>query len=562
MTSKIIAQSDRQQKSDKPQESGILQRAAVRPVSDAGMESTDDKQALALSNSAFSKDFSQVPISRTKPQQFHARNLHSHPMPPIQAKLTIGEPNDRYEQEADRVASQVVQRINAPASAGRSVQRQEKAEKDIQAKPEITALQRMKEPEEELQAKLTLQRREAIAGREASTDLESTINRARGSGQPLEAGLQRSMGQAMGADFSGVLVHTDTQADHLNQSIQAKAFTTGQDVFFRQGEYNPGSRGGQELIAHELTHVVQQSGGAVQRSSLTLQQLSQRSVTETPSASEENRVIQVTGERLNTNVAQREESGEQLHVQQKMADITQLLKQKFIDEKIMEQHNQEGVTNKYIREVAINGLCGGWTVLFMKYPEWVEPIYNAVRSWVRPTGSSDAEALNDFENHLAKTTTVAEDKRGANHVVKLLRDAYDTMNTLEPLAGYSSLPEWTDVPADRYMWINPKTPTKDNLFTLKVTNKTAGKTVTDCLSKLTSSKKVDQCMAHIESEEHHMAIRVEKGKENVTITVVETELTGMKKVSDWSEATKILENWLVKEKDLKSIIVKTKIVEK
>nr|MCM0593799.1 DUF4157 domain-containing protein [Gloeotrichia echinulata DEX184] len=68
---------------------------------------------------------------------------------------------------------------------------------------------------------------------------------------------------AFGADFSGVKVHTDGQSDQLNRSIQARAFTTGQDVFFRQGEYNPGSRGGQELIAHELTHVVQQNGGAV-----------------------------------------------------------------------------------------------------------------------------------------------------------------------------------------------------------------------------------------------------------------------------------------------------------
>jgi hypothetical protein len=70
----------------------------------------------------------------------------------------------------------------------------------------------------------------------------------------------------MGADFSGVKVHTDSQSDQLNKSIQAKAFTTGQDVFFRQGAYEPSSQGGQELIAHELTHVVQQNGGAVQRS--------------------------------------------------------------------------------------------------------------------------------------------------------------------------------------------------------------------------------------------------------------------------------------------------------
>ena len=119
--------------------------------------------------------------------------------------------------------------------------------------------------EEDLQGKSTLKGREAIGGGEASTDLDFAINSARGSGQPLDADLQRSMGQAMGADFSGVRVHRDAQSDQLNQSIQAKAFTTGQDVFFRQGTYQPGSRGGQELIAHELTHVVQHNSGAVQK---------------------------------------------------------------------------------------------------------------------------------------------------------------------------------------------------------------------------------------------------------------------------------------------------------
>ncbi|WP_199322341.1 MULTISPECIES: eCIS core domain-containing protein [Calothrix] len=188
---------------------------------------------------------------------------------PIQAKLTIGEPGDKYEQEADRVASQVVEQINAPApvqsNQGQSVQRQEEKKEELQAKPDITSLQRQEEKPEELQAKFTIQRREDIAGGEASPDLTSAINSARGGGQPLDASLQKSMGQAMGADFSGVRVHTDTQSDQLNRSIQAKAFTTGQDVFFRQGAYEPGSRGGQELIAHELTHVVQQNGGAVMR---------------------------------------------------------------------------------------------------------------------------------------------------------------------------------------------------------------------------------------------------------------------------------------------------------
>ena len=166
----------------------------------------------------------------------------------IQAKLTIGQPNDKYEQEADANAARVVQQINSPiTSQSQPVQRQEIEE------------------DEELQMKPLIQRRESIVGGEASTDLESAIQSARGSGQSLDANLQQSMGQAMGADFSGVKVHTDSQSDQLNKSIQAKAFTTGQDLFFRQGAYEPSSRGGQELIAHELTHVVQQNGGAVQR---------------------------------------------------------------------------------------------------------------------------------------------------------------------------------------------------------------------------------------------------------------------------------------------------------
>jgi hypothetical protein len=165
--------------------------------------------------------------------------------PVIQAKLTIGQPDDRYEREADRIASDVVTKINAPTVAN----------------AERSAITGNETPKPSL-----VQRRSAIAIGNATPDLESSIQSARGSGQSLDANLQQSMGQAMGADFSGVKVHTDSQSDQLNKSIQAKAFTTGQDVFFRQGAYEPSSRSGQELIAHELTHVVQQNGGAVQRS--------------------------------------------------------------------------------------------------------------------------------------------------------------------------------------------------------------------------------------------------------------------------------------------------------
>jgi hypothetical protein len=185
----------------------------------------------------------------------------------IQPKLTIGASGDKYEQEADspgetlreRVAQQVVQR-NAP-QAGRS--------------PAEQAVQRETVPEdEELQMSPMLQRQTNEGAVPATPELESVIQQSRGNGHPLTADLRQPLEQAFGnVDFSGVTIHTDTQSDQLNRSIQAKAFTTGQDIFFRQGAYQPENRGGQELLAHELTHVVQQNGGMVRRSPLTSQPL-------------------------------------------------------------------------------------------------------------------------------------------------------------------------------------------------------------------------------------------------------------------------------------------------
>ncbi len=112
-----------------------------------------------------------------------------------------------------------------------------------------------------------LQRVLAQRNGDGSFDLDdqttARINQFRGGGQPLDSTVQAQTGAAMGADFSSVRVHTTPEADALNQQLNAKAFTTGQDIFFSEGAYQPGSSSGQELMAHELTHVVQQSSGAV-----------------------------------------------------------------------------------------------------------------------------------------------------------------------------------------------------------------------------------------------------------------------------------------------------------
>ncbi len=181
----------------------------------------------------------------------------------LQAKLAVGAPNDKYEQEADAMAAKVVQQINSPVQA-QSIQRQDVMEEDeeIQMKADDSLLQRQDLEDEEIQMKPLLQRRSDGDSTEASSDVESSINSARGSGQKLPNQLRLKMENAMSADFSGVNIHTDGKADVLNRSLNARAFTTGQDVFFKKGEYNPNNVEGQKLIAHEFTHVVQQGGAS------------------------------------------------------------------------------------------------------------------------------------------------------------------------------------------------------------------------------------------------------------------------------------------------------------
>lgn len=92
-------------------------------------------------------------------------------------------------------------------------------------------------------------------------EIGGEIQAARGGGAQLDDSTRADMEGHLGVDLSAVRVHTDSNADALSRSVQAEAFTTGTDVFFKSGNYSPGSTDGRRLLAHELTHVVQQSTG-------------------------------------------------------------------------------------------------------------------------------------------------------------------------------------------------------------------------------------------------------------------------------------------------------------
>lgn len=165
----------------------------------------------------------------------------------IQPKLKVGASNDRYEQEADRVAAQVMrmpeprlQRACACGGACAKCQARHRSE-DERVQP---------------------QRFHARAAGPSAAP--PAVDRAlRTPGRSLDAATRAFFEPRFGADFSRVRVHTDGQAAEAARSVQARAFTVGRDVVFGAGQYAPGALEGRRLLAHELTHVMQQqSAGA------------------------------------------------------------------------------------------------------------------------------------------------------------------------------------------------------------------------------------------------------------------------------------------------------------
>jgi len=145
--------------------------------------------------------------------------------PSLQAKLQINEPGDSFEQEADRIAEQVTA---APASIS--------------------------------SAPVSIQRVAGSVGGSPNSDTDGVAHLLSGQGQPLEPSLRQEMEQSFGHDFAKVRVHTDAEAGQSARDLDAQAYTVGQSIVFGAGRFAPGTPAGRRLIAHELTHVVQQSG--------------------------------------------------------------------------------------------------------------------------------------------------------------------------------------------------------------------------------------------------------------------------------------------------------------
>ena len=183
----------------------------------------------------------------------------------LQAKLRIGQTGDVYEQEADRVADEVM-RMPEP-QVQRQADLEEEEEEILQTKllvDQITPLVQRQVEEEEEEEMLQAKSREDATS-EVSYGLESQINAIKGGGRPLGESERGFFEPRFGSDFSQVRVHTDTKAAEAARAVNARAFTVGQDIAFGAGQYAPDTAAGRQLLTHELTHVLQQGNATAQR---------------------------------------------------------------------------------------------------------------------------------------------------------------------------------------------------------------------------------------------------------------------------------------------------------
>lgn len=217
----------------------------------------------------------------------------------IQAKLTVGAPDDPFEREADRVADAVM-RMPVPPAQTTAVETRPNghpgANGTVRTRPSpkqtIPAVQRQTEEEEEeeesasgttesfnvpIQRQVSDEEEEETIRTKAASGLtpavtpqvQAQINGMRGNGQQLDAVARSFFEPRFGYDFSNVQIHTNDRAAEVSRSLHARAFTIGSDIVFGAGEYHPDTETGRRLLAHELTHTLQQQPDRAHRHVLT-----------------------------------------------------------------------------------------------------------------------------------------------------------------------------------------------------------------------------------------------------------------------------------------------------
>jgi outer membrane protein OmpA-like peptidoglycan-associated protein len=192
----------------------------------------------------------------------------------VQAKLNVGKSNDKYEVEADHVADKIVSNnttksaepfFSSSTSKNQATQihKKENTENEIQEKPlaeSITPVTHLQPIQKCDCDKENVQKKEEDESQNdtPNPNFERQLNSSKGGGTSLSKNTQTEMESGFGTDFSNVRIHNDSNAVQMSEEIGAQAFANGNDIYFNEGKYDPNSQSGKHLLAHELTHTVQQ----------------------------------------------------------------------------------------------------------------------------------------------------------------------------------------------------------------------------------------------------------------------------------------------------------------
>lgn len=172
----------------------------------------------------------------------------------IQTKLKIDQPDDKYEQEADQIAEKI---MTMPSSTCTSCEEEERLQPKLADKIS-PFIQRQEIDEEEEEEEVIQPKRNTDKETKATPEIENHISRTRGLGSSLPSAPRAFMEERFGVDFSPVRIHADSEAARMARALNAEAFTYRRDIYFGEGRYRPETTEGKKLLAHELTHVVQE----------------------------------------------------------------------------------------------------------------------------------------------------------------------------------------------------------------------------------------------------------------------------------------------------------------
>jgi hypothetical protein len=249
----------------------------------------------------------------------------------VQTRLTVNRPGDAYEQEADRVAARVMRMSRPDPAVGRTSQKPTEGTVQRRVCPtcqkEINRQAKAGEPLRGERLCPECRKKQAGAGTvmrlpvqgtpgevpEVSPAVEGYVQSSRGGGQPLPETVRSNMEPRFGRDLSGVRVHDGPGANRAASELNAQAFTSGRDIHFGAGQYRSNTPEGEQLLAHELVHTMQQNGGIPARIQRLLPVEESSSGTETAGAEprdESTMLVEEAGEESDTateGVAEEEE---------------------------------------------------------------------------------------------------------------------------------------------------------------------------------------------------------------------------------------------------------------